>query len=112
MSAIIIFTAISIAQFLLMVAMAIAALRMFVGPRAQDRIIGLDTPYINAMLLLPTFRMATGRPPSFAPALVIGLFGFVTTLTLAKFLMRVDVIEYPIPPTTTPLCFPSSPHSY
>src|SRR3546814_21173663 len=93
MSAIIIFTAISIAQFLLMVAMAIASLRMFVGPRAQDRIIGLDTLYINAMLLLATFGMGTGRTIYFDAALVIGLLGFVTTVSLPKFLMRGESTE-------------------
>ncbi len=93
MSAVIIYTAVAIAQFMLVVAMAIAAIRMFRGPRAQDRIIGLDTIYINAMLLLVTFGIGTGRVIYFEAALVIGLLGFVSTLALAKFLMRGEVIE-------------------
>ncbi|MNY71623.1 Na(+)/H(+) antiporter subunit F [compost metagenome] len=78
---------------MLVVAMAIAAIRMFRGPRAQDRIIGLDTIYINAMLLLVTFGIGTGRVIYFEAALVIGLLGFVSTVALAKFLMRGEVIE-------------------
>ena len=93
MSAIILFTAVSIAQLLLAVAMVIASVRIFVGPRAQDRIISLDTLYINAMLLLVTFGIGTGRTVYFEAALVIGLLGFVATLALAKFLMRGEVIE-------------------
>ncbi|MEV4609929.1 Na(+)/H(+) antiporter subunit F [compost metagenome] len=93
MSAVIIYTAVAIAQFMLVVAMAIAAVRMFRGPRAQDRIIGLDTIYINAMLLLVTFGIGTGRVIYFEAALVIGLLGFVSTVALAKFLMRGEVIE-------------------
>ncbi|GGG00860.1 MULTISPECIES: K+/H+ antiporter subunit F [Rhizobiaceae] len=93
MSAVIIYTAVAIAQFMLVVAMAIAAIRMFRGPRAQDRIIGLDTIYINAMLLLVTFGIGTGRVIYFEAALVIGLLGFVSTVALAKFLMRGEVIE-------------------
>jgi multicomponent K+:H+ antiporter subunit F len=93
MSAIILFTAVSIAQLLLAVAMLIASVRIFVGPRAQDRIISLDTLYINAMLLLVTFGIGTGRTVYFEAALVIGLLGFVATLALAKFLMRGEVIE-------------------
>ena len=73
MSAIIIFTAVAIAQLMLAVAMAIASIRMFHGPRAQDRIIGLDTLYINAMLLLVTFGIGIGRVVYFEAALVIGL---------------------------------------
>ena len=93
MSAIIIFTAVAIAQLMLAAAMALASIRMFRGPRAQDRIIGLDTLYINAMLLLVTFGIGTGRIVYFEAALVIGMLGFVATVALAKFLMRGEVIE-------------------
>jgi multicomponent K+:H+ antiporter subunit F len=93
MSAIILFTAVSIAQLLLGSAMLIAAVRIFTGPRAQDRIMSLDTLYINAMLLLVTFGIGTGRTVYFEAALVIGMLGFVATLALAKFLMRGEVIE-------------------
>ncbi|CDZ28089.1 K+/H+ antiporter subunit F [Neorhizobium galegae] len=93
MSAIILFTAVSIAQLMLAAAMAIASVRMFRGPRAQDRIIGLDTLYINAMLLLVTFGIGTGRVIYFEAALVMGMLGFVATVALAKFLMRGEVIE-------------------
>lgn len=93
MSAIIILSAVSIAQLMLVAAMAIVSVRMFVGPRAQDRIIGLDTFYINAMLLLVTFGIGTGRMIYFEAALVIGMLGFVASLALAKFLMRGEVIE-------------------
>lgn len=93
MSAVILLTAISIAQLLIALAMAIASVRMFRGPRAQDRIIGLDTLYINAMLMLVTFGIGTGSAIYFEAALVIGMLGFVATVALAKFLMRGEVIE-------------------
>lgn len=93
MSAIIILTAVGIAQIMLVVAMAIVSIRIFHGPRAQDRIIGLDALYINAMLLLATFGIGTARTVYFEAALVIGLIGFVATVSLAKFLMRGEVIE-------------------
>ena len=41
-------------------AMACAAIRLVRGPRAQDRILGLDTLYVNAMLMLLTFGIRTG----------------------------------------------------
>ena len=63
------------------------------GPRAQDRILGLDTLYVNAMLMLVTFGIRTGSTLYFEAALVIGLLGFVWTVALAKFLMRGEVIE-------------------
>lgn len=65
----------------------------FIGPRAQDRIVALDAAYIIAMLLLVTFGIGSGRTVYFEAALVIGLLGFVSTVALAKFLMRGEVIE-------------------
>lgn len=85
--------AIVAAQLMLGLAMACAAYRLAWGPRAQDRILGLDTLYVNAMLMLVTFGIRTGSTLYFEAALVIGLLGFVATVALAKFLMRGEVIE-------------------
>jgi multicomponent K+:H+ antiporter subunit F len=82
-----------LAQLLLGLAMACAAFRLLRGPRAQDRVLGLDTLYVNAMLLLLTFGIRTGSTLYFEAALVIALLGFVATAALAKFLMRGEVIE-------------------
>lgn len=82
-----------LAQLLLALAMACAAFRLMRGPRAQDRVLGLDTLYVNAAMLLLTFGMRTGSTLYFESALVIVLLGFVSTAALAKFLMRGEVIE-------------------
>ncbi len=81
------------AQVLLGLAMCCATFRLIAGPRAQDRILGLDTLYVNAMLILVTFGIRTGSTLYFEAALVISLLGFVSTVALAKFLMRGEVIE-------------------
>ena len=85
--------AIVLAQTFLALAMACAALRLMRGPRAQDRVLALDTLYVNAMLLMLTFGMRVGSTLYFEAALVIGALGFVATAALAKFLMRGEVIE-------------------
>lgn len=85
--------AITAAQVMLGLAMLCAAYRMLMGPRAQDRILGLDTFYVNAMLMLLTFGVQTGRTLYFEAALIIALLGFVGMVALAKFLMRGEVIE-------------------
>jgi len=82
-----------LAQVLLSLAMACAALRVLRGPRAQDRVLGLDTLYVNAAMLLLTVGMRTGSTMYFEAALVIALLGCVATAALAKFLMRGEVIE-------------------
>lgn len=85
--------AITAAQVLLGCAMLFAIYRLLRGPRAQDRILGLDTLYVNAMLMLLTFGMQTGRTLYFEAALIIALVGFCGTVALAKFLMRGEVVE-------------------
>jgi multicomponent K+:H+ antiporter subunit F len=81
------------AQILLGCAMACAAFRILLGPRAQDRVVGFDTLYVNAMLLLLAFGIRTGSTFYFEAALIIALLGFVSTVALAKFLLRGEVIE-------------------
>lgn len=85
--------AIGLAQVLLVLAMVCATVRMLRGPRAQDRVLALDTLYVNAMLLILTFGMREGSVFYFEAALVIGALGFVSTAALAKFLLRGEVIE-------------------
>ena len=75
------------------IAIAVAAFRILRGPRAQDRVVGLDTLYVNAMLLLLTFGIRSGNALYFEAALIIALLGFVGTVALAKFLLRGEVIE-------------------
>ena len=82
-----------VAQVVLAVAMALAAFRMFRGPRAQDRVLALDTLYVNGLLMMLTVGIRTGSTLYFEAALVIGMLGFVATVALAKFLLRGEVIE-------------------
>lgn len=93
MSATILAGSLLLAQLMLALAMACASWRMFRGPRAQDRVLAFDAFYLDAMLLLVTFGIRSGSTLYFEAALVMGLFGFVGTVALAKFLMRGEVIE-------------------
>lgn len=82
-----------LAQLMLVGAMALATWRIIHGPRAQDRILGMDTLYLNAMLLIVVFGVRTNSQLYFEAALIIGMLGFAATVALAKFLMRGEVIE-------------------
>lgn len=74
-------------------AMALASVRLFRGPSAQDRVLAFDSLYINGMVLLLIQAIRTGLPVYFDVALLIALFGFVGTFALARFLLRREVIE-------------------
>jgi len=86
-------TAAFAAQVLIGLAILCAAARLAFGPRAQDRVLAVDTLYVNAMLLVLTHGLRTGSPNVFESALVIAVLGFVSTAALAKFLLRGEVIE-------------------
>lgn len=74
-------------------AMGLALWRLVRGPSAPDRILSLDTMYVNAMALLVLFGLMLDTKLYFEAALVIALLGFIGTVALAKFLLRGDVIE-------------------
>jgi multicomponent K+:H+ antiporter subunit F len=82
-----------LAQVILALAMGCASFRILRGPRAQDRVVGFDALYVNAMLLLVCVGIRSGSTLYFEAALVIALLGFVGTVAFAKFLMRGEVIE-------------------
>ena len=84
---------VAVAQILLGMAMGCAAFRIFRGPRAQDRVLGFDTLYVNAMLLLLTFGIGSGNTFYFEVAVAMALLGFIGTLAFGKFLLRGEVIE-------------------
>lgn len=92
-SGLILYYSVVTAQIALVAAMACAAIRMMIGPRAQDRVLALDAVAVCTMLLFVTQGMKTGNVFFFEGALVISALGFVATLALAKFLMRGEVIE-------------------
>jgi multicomponent K+:H+ antiporter subunit F len=76
-----------------MVAVLLALVRLFRGPRAQDRVLAFDALYIAGMLTLLTLGIRARSAVYFDLALLIGLFGFVGSTALAKFLLRGEVIE-------------------
>ncbi len=83
----------SIAFALVAAAFAMSFHRLLAGPSAPDRILALDTLYINAIALLVLLGIALASPLYFEAALLIALMGFVGTVALCKFLLRGDIIE-------------------
>ena len=75
------------------VAMVLALLRLLRGPSAQDRVLALDFLYVNGMLVMLTLGIFFASGMYFVAALLIALFGFVSSAALAKFLLRGEVIE-------------------
>jgi multicomponent K+:H+ antiporter subunit F len=85
--------AIDIAFGLLGLAVVFTLVRLVLGPDMLDRVLALDTLYVNsaAMLVLYGLQLGTGR--YYEAALLIAMLGFITTVVLSKYITRGDVIE-------------------
>ena len=75
------------------VSMLFCTIRLVIGPTAQDRVLALDTLWMCAILLALVLGIRFGSLIYFEAALLIALIGFVSTIALAKFLMRGEIIE-------------------
>ncbi len=85
--------AIQVALLLLGLSMGLATLRLLRGPDIADRILALDTLYVNAAATLVLYGMRLGADLYFEAALLIAMLGFITTVVMSKYLTRGDVIE-------------------
>lgn len=75
------------------IALALNAWRLLVGPSIADRVLALDTLYINALALLVLLGVQQASALYFEVALLIGMLGFVGTVVLSKFVLRRDIVE-------------------
>jgi multicomponent K+:H+ antiporter subunit F len=74
-------------------AMLLCLWRLLRGPDVTDRILALDTLYINTIALLMLFGMYLRSAIFFEVALIIAMLGFVGTVLLSKYVMRRDIVE-------------------
>ncbi|WP_039924995.1 K+/H+ antiporter subunit F [Alishewanella aestuarii] len=81
------------AQCCMLIAMLLCTLRLMRGPTAQDRVLALDTLWMVVMLFTLLLGISFANLVYFELAMLIALTGFVSTIALAKFLMRGEIIE-------------------
>lgn len=67
--------------------------RLLRGPSTIDRVLALDTLYINVVALIILLGMQRRSSLLFEAALIVAMLGFVSTVALARYLSRGDVIE-------------------
>ncbi len=80
------FVAVAVAQIMAMI-------RLCIGPDTGDRILALDTMFINAIALIVLIGVYQGTQIYFEAALIIAMLGFVSTVAYARFVLRGDIIE-------------------
>ena len=77
----------------IVIAMFLNLWRLLLGPELTDRILALDTFYINTIAVLMLLGIRLGNDIFFEAALLIAMMGFIGTVALAKYILRGDIIE-------------------
>ncbi|UWQ31135.1 K+/H+ antiporter subunit F [Leisingera sp. M527] len=67
--------------------------KVVTAPDVADRILALDTMFINAIALMVLYGLALGSEIFFEAAMIIAMLGFVSTVAYARFILRGNIIE-------------------
>lgn len=86
-------TALWIGLALFSAAILLNLYRLAVGPSLPDRILALDTMYVNSIGLIVLFGIWLNTKTYFEAALLIAMLGFISTVAVCKYLLRGDIIE-------------------
>jgi multicomponent K+:H+ antiporter subunit F len=85
--------AVAIAFLSLAIGQIMSMVRLVIGPTSGDRVLALDTMVINALGLVVVLGIYKGVQIYFEVALLIAMLGFVSTVAMARFILRGDIIE-------------------
>jgi len=75
------------------VAVTLNVIRLVRGPDLPDRVLALDTLYINALALIVVFGIWLKSDLFFEAALLIAVMGFVGTVAVGKHLLHGEIID-------------------
>jgi len=85
--------ALDFATLAVALAMVLCGVRLLRGPDMPDRILALDTLYINVVALVILLGVRWQTAMMFEAALIVAMLGFVGTVALARYISRGDVVE-------------------
>ena len=85
--------ALMISFCILALAFAINAACFLARRDLPERVLALDTLYINAVALIVVYGIWNRTDDRFEAAILIAVLGFISTVALCKYLLRGDLIE-------------------
>jgi multicomponent K+:H+ antiporter subunit F len=86
-------TILIVAMLMIGLALLLNLIALLRGPSLPDRLLALDTMYINSIALLLCYGIYGATQLHFEAALLIAMLGFVSTVAVCKFMLRGDIIE-------------------
>ncbi|SHK98832.1 K+/H+ antiporter subunit F [Phytopseudomonas punonensis] len=84
---------IPLCMVLMGLAMILNVIRLVRGPSMPDRVLALDTLYINALALIVLFGIWLQSDLFFEAALLIAIMGFVGTVAVGKHMLHGEIID-------------------
>ena len=85
--------AVDVALIMFALAIALAACRLAIGPSLPDRILALDSLYVNTVAVAVLNGIRHDSFAYFEAALLIALMGFISTVALARYTARGKVLD-------------------
>ena len=85
--------ALNIATGAVTLGMLLCGWRLLRGPDPVDRVLAIDTLYLNTVSLVVLLGIRLQTTLLFEAALIIAMLGFASTVALARYLTRGDVVE-------------------
>ena len=71
----------------------LASARVIIGPTVPDRVVALDTIGTNVVAIAVLFALATGEGLFVTVGLVLAIIGFISTVSVAKYVIEGDIIQ-------------------
>ncbi len=85
--------ALNIALAAVTISLLLCGWRLLLGPEVTDRLLALDTLYLNTVALIVVLGLRWNTSLLFEAALLVAMLGFASTVALARYLSRGDVVE-------------------
>lgn len=74
-------------------ALLLNMVRLLKGPDVPDRVLALDTLYINVLAMVVVLGIYWASDVFFEVALIIAVLGFISTVAVCKHLLHGDIID-------------------
>lgn len=85
--------ALSICMVAITISMLLCLIRLIMGPSIVDRLLALDTLFLNAICLIVVLGIYWASTSLFEGALLVAMLGFVSTTALARYFTSGHVID-------------------
>ena len=85
--------ALSICMIAITISMFLCLVRLIMGPSIVDRLLALDTLFLNVICLIVVLGIYWASTSLFEGALLVAMLGFVSTTALARYFTSGYVID-------------------